>query len=69
MTREEALKSAAKLTEKVYTLAELFKDNGYYTMAVQTNPWLSEAFGYAQGFDKYVFRRPGYFTKTCSKYI
>ena len=55
-SREEALKSAAKLTDKVYTLAELFKDNGYFTMAVQTNPWLSEAFGYAQGFDKYIFK-------------
>lgn len=55
-SREEALKSSAKLTDKVYTLAELFKDNGYYTMAVQTNPWLSNAFGYAQGFDEYVFK-------------
>ena len=55
-SREEALKSAAKLTDKVYTLAELFKDNGYHTMAVQTNPWLSEAFGYSQGFDNYVFK-------------
>lgn len=55
-SREEALRSAAKLTDKVYTLAELFKDNGYYTMAVQTNPWLSNTFGYAQGFDNYVFK-------------
>ncbi|MGI6680898.1 MAG: sulfatase [Bdellovibrionota bacterium] len=55
-SREEALRAATKLSDKVYTLSELFKDNGYYTMAVQTNPWLTETFGYAQGFDTYIHK-------------
>ncbi len=55
-SREDALKASAKLTDKVYTLAELFKDNGYETFAVQTNPWLTPEFGYSQGFEKYVYK-------------
>ncbi len=39
------------------TLAELLRDAGYRTYAVQSNGWLDESFGFQQGFERYVFPR------------
>ena len=35
------------------TLAEGFRDAGYQTLAVNTNPWLKTNFGFAEGYDDY----------------
>jgi len=39
------------------TVAEILRDEGYATYAVQTNGWLHQSFGFHQGFDRYVFPR------------
>lgn len=36
-----------------YTLAEVLKDNGYFTIARTMNPWLSKDFGFDQGFEDF----------------
>ena len=38
-------------------LAEVLRDAGYATAAVQSNGWLEQSFGFHQGFDHYVFPR------------
>jgi len=39
------------------TLAEVLRDGGYATYAVQSNGWLDQSFGFQQGFEHYVFTR------------
>jgi arylsulfatase A-like enzyme len=34
------------------TVAEVLRDAGYATYAVQTNGWLHQSFGFQQGFDR-----------------
>jgi len=41
------------------TVAELLRDAGWRTWAVQSNGWLEEAFGFEQGFERYLFPRGG----------
>ena len=41
------------LSEKVVTLAEVFRAAGYRTAAIVSNPWLDARFGFQQGFDSY----------------
>jgi arylsulfatase A-like enzyme len=45
------------LGEGALMLAELLRDAGYRTYAVQSNGWLHQSFGFHQGFDRYVFPR------------
>jgi arylsulfatase A-like enzyme len=47
------------LGESAVTVAEVLRDAGYTTYAVQTNGWLHQSFGFQQGFDRYVFPRGG----------
>lgn len=41
------------------TMAEFFRDAGYSTTAISANPWISEEFGFAQGFDSFSVIRKG----------
>ncbi len=43
------------LGPEAVTLAELIREAGYRTYAVQTNGWLAASFGFHQGFEHYVF--------------
>jgi arylsulfatase A-like enzyme len=43
------------LADTALTLAEVLRQAGYRTYAVQTNGWLDQSFGFQQGFDRYVF--------------
>jgi arylsulfatase A-like enzyme len=43
------------IAEGAVTLAELLRDAGYRTYAVQTNGWLHQSFGFHQGFEHFVF--------------
>jgi hypothetical protein len=45
------------LAEPALTLAEVLRDAGYRTYAVQSNGWLEQSFGFHQGFEHYVFAR------------
>jgi arylsulfatase A-like enzyme len=45
------------LGEGAVLVAELLRDAGYATAAVQSNGWLEQSFGFHQGFDHYVFPR------------
>ena len=47
------------LAEEAVTLADVLREAGYATYAVQTNGWLHQSFGFHQGFDRYVFPRGG----------
>lgn len=40
--------------KKHVTLAEILKKNGYKTIAIQDNPWLSKMYGYNKGFDVFI---------------
>jgi len=42
-----------KVPKDVPMLAEYFKDRGYQTAAVVTNPWLLPRYGFGRGFDQY----------------
>jgi arylsulfatase A-like enzyme len=45
------------LAEGALTLADVLRDAGYRTYAVQSNGWLEQSFGFHHGFDHYVFPR------------
>lgn len=49
-----AEKFSFKLGEDLYTLAEVLKDSGYSTYGVSSNEWISDRFGYTQGFDHFL---------------
>jgi len=51
-----AKKSSVRLDDRLTTLTEIFKQNGYSTAGITPNPWLKPEFGYKQGFDQYYFR-------------
>jgi arylsulfatase A-like enzyme len=40
------------------TLAESFRNQGYRTAAFHSNPWLSQAFGFDQGFEEFRYIVP-----------
>jgi arylsulfatase A-like enzyme len=52
--RDKVRKMAVKLDDKLVTLAEIFKANGFSTAAVSPNPWITDEFGYQQGFDSFT---------------
>ncbi|MCX6115487.1 MAG: sulfatase, partial [Proteobacteria bacterium] len=54
--RPDVKEAAIKLEDKLVTLAEIFQANGYSTVAVSSNPWISEDFGYQQGFETFIYR-------------
>jgi arylsulfatase A-like enzyme len=54
--REEAKKTFTRLDEELVTLAEIFKGAGYGTAAASPNPWITEEFGYNQGFDTFWYK-------------
>lgn len=41
------------LSDELPTLAEVLQVRGYHTMAIVTNPWITENLGFAQGFAHY----------------
>ncbi len=47
------------LADGATTLAEMFRDAGYRTYAVQSNGWLEQTFGFHQGFERYMFPHGG----------
>jgi arylsulfatase A-like enzyme len=47
------------LSDDAVTLAEVLRNAGYATYAVQTNGWLHQSFGFHQGFDRYMFPKGG----------
>ncbi len=46
-----------RLRGDVPTIAELFRNRGYFTACITCNPWLSETFGMVRGFD-IIWRPP-----------
>ena len=46
-------KAAVRVPAELLTLPELFKEAGYTTVAVQSNPVLATRFGWNTGFDEY----------------
>jgi arylsulfatase A-like enzyme len=54
--RQAVRKSFTKLDDELVTLAEVFKQNGYRTAGASANPWITEEFGYSQGFDSFWYR-------------
>ena len=53
-TRDDGI-AADPLPPQHETLAEQLRENGYRTMALQTNPNLTEAFGFDQGFETFHY--------------
>jgi len=53
--RDQVKQMAVKLDDNLTTLAEVFQKNGFSTAAVSPNPWITEEFGYQQGFDSFTF--------------
>lgn len=51
-----AQKYSFKLSSDVPTIAESLKANGYKTAAVAANEWISDKFGYTQGFDYFFVK-------------
>src|SRR4030065_2557586 len=43
-----------RLNPNFITLADLFKDSGYKTLALIANGFLSDRFGYNKGFDRFL---------------
>ena len=48
---------ADTLPDSLETMARFFKEGGYGTAAIQTNANITEAFGFHQGFDSFVFHK------------
>jgi len=56
----QTMAKAAALPSEVETVAEAFQKTGYSTGAFISNTNLTEAFGFAQGFDEYHYLGPDY---------
>jgi arylsulfatase A-like enzyme len=54
--REKAQKAGTQLPSELWTLAEIFKAHGYQTGGASPNPWITEEFGFHQGFDSFWFQ-------------
>lgn len=44
---------AVRLDDRLVTLAEIFRANGFSTAAISPNPWITAEFGFQQGFDTF----------------
>jgi len=42
------------IPDQVKTFAEIFRENGFYTMGFMANPWTSKPFNFDQGFNYYL---------------
>jgi arylsulfatase A-like enzyme/uncharacterized membrane protein YbhN (UPF0104 family) len=56
----QAMAKAAALPSEIDTVAEAFQRTGYSTGAFVSNTNLTEAFGFAQGFDEFHYLGPDY---------
>ena len=56
----QAMAKPAALPGEIETVAEAFQGHGYSTGAFVSNTNLTEAFGFAQGFDEYHYLGPDY---------
>ncbi len=54
-SREEATSSVSKLSDAVLTLPEVLKAQGYQTHAISSNPWITDTFGFNQGYEKFEY--------------
>ncbi|MHC4714480.1 MAG: sulfatase, partial [Planctomycetota bacterium] len=61
-TSDRSLIAAEGKGDDDRTLAEILSANGYFNIAIQTNPQLQEKWGWARGFDRYWMVRPEGFT-------
>lgn len=52
-SREKAQENNTRLPDGLVTLAEVFKGNAYKTFGFSPNPWISQEFGFDQGFDSF----------------
>lgn len=50
-----AAAKTTRLSSHLETMPEIFKEGGYETAAVITNPWLQKNFGYNQGYEYYHY--------------
>jgi len=48
-------KTTPQVPDRLPVLAELFRERGYRTGAVVTNPWLQAKWGFDRGFERYEF--------------
>ena len=56
----QAMSKTAALPAEIETLAEALQAHGYATGGIVSNTNLTEAFGFAQGFDEYHYLGPDY---------
>jgi arylsulfatase A-like enzyme len=59
-TSHQAMSKTAALPGEIETLAEALRVHGYTTGGIVSNTNLTEAFGFAQGFDEYQYLGPDY---------
>jgi len=59
-TSHQAMSKTAALPAEIETLAEALAAHGYTTGGIVSNTNLTEAFGFAQGFDEYQYLGPDY---------
>ncbi len=59
-TSHQTMSKPAALNEDIDTLAEALQRHGYATGGFVSNTNLTESFGFAQGFDEYVYLGPDY---------
>lgn len=52
--RHQAFAESDAIPPEVPTLAEILKNSGFRTLGVASNAWLSQAWGFDRGFDRYV---------------
>ncbi len=55
--RHQAIERNDRLPGRATTLAETLKEHGYTTLAISGNGWVSEHFGFGQGFDEFIQAR------------
>jgi len=54
--RRLAKRFARKLGDPLETMAERLKAAGYHTGGLTSNPWTNTMFGFAQGYDSFLYR-------------
>ncbi len=66
----QAISKVSVLPDEVFTLAEAFHSEGYYTAGLVDNINIAPMFGFGQGFCEYRYFAPAYFfgaSESCSK--
>jgi arylsulfatase A-like enzyme len=59
-TSHQAMSKTSALPDEIETLGETLQKAGYTTAGIVSNTNLTEAFGFAQGFDEYQYLGPDY---------